>query len=254
MADHRLPVGLAALLGEGVPSRLLAFVPHPDDEAYAFGGLIAALTGAGWQCRIVCASSGERGQRYDGGAAREDALRDAREKELAASCAILGAEPPVFWRLPDGGLAALASQSNRGAAEIDAFRPGVVVTLGADGAYGHPDHVALHRWVVDGWGRASWRCELVLAQFPRALFEPQWELCRGMMGEPPSPRAEDLGVDGPALSLDIGPYSGRKLAAIAAHRTQLPGGDPRALFPAGIVEALLGEEWYGESVVRPSRG
>ena len=44
--------------------------------------------------------------------------------------------------------------------------------------------------------------------------------------------------------LDIRPVRDTKLAAIAAHRTQLPGADPHAIFPPGIVDALLDVERY----------
>jgi len=42
-----------------------------------------------------------------------------------------------------------------------------------------------------------------------------------------------------------------KLASIRAHRSQLPGGDPEALFPPGIVTALLKEEWFADASGRP---
>jgi GDP-4-dehydro-6-deoxy-D-mannose reductase len=46
------------------------------------------------------------------------------------------------------------------------------------------------------------------------------------------------------VSRDISDVRDQKLAAIAAHRTQLPGGDPRAIFPEGIVDSLLDVERY----------
>ena len=45
------------------------------------------------------------------------------------------------------------------------------------------------------------------------------------------------------LRLDVADPE-RKRAAIAAHRSQLVEGDPASLFPPGIVDALLREEWY----------
>jgi mannose-6-phosphate isomerase-like protein (cupin superfamily) len=47
--------------------------------------------------------------------------------------------------------------------------------------------------------------------------------------------------------VDVAAARETKLAAIAAHRTQLPGGDPRALFPAGIVDRLLGAEQFEDA-------
>ena len=86
--------------------RLLAFVPHPDDESYSFGGLIALAARAGWECQVVCCSSGEKGQRHDGGPSEPMAVAAAREAELDASCTALGAMPPAFLHLHDGAFGA----------------------------------------------------------------------------------------------------------------------------------------------------
>ena len=65
-----------------------------------------------------------------------------------------------------------------------------------------------------------------------------------MMGDPPEPPPSAIGSDTFDLAVDIRGVAGPKLAAIAAHRTQLPGGDPHALFPPGIVRELLAEERF----------
>jgi LmbE family N-acetylglucosaminyl deacetylase len=223
---------------------LLAFIPHPDDESYAFGGLLALAARAGWTCHVQCASSGETGQRHDGGVAGREELGETREGELSASCRVLGAEPPTFWRLPDRGLRGTPSQAGRIADAIDSLGAGVVLTLGPDGAYGHPDHVALHRWVVEAHELTGGRPALLFPAFPRGLFLPQYEKCTGMMGDPPDPLPDTIGDDRFDLDLDIWAVQDQKLAAIAAHQTQLPGREPRAIFPAGIVDALLDVERY----------
>ncbi|MFN8507403.1 MAG: PIG-L family deacetylase [Dehalococcoidia bacterium] len=228
--------------------RLLAFIPHPDDEAYSFGGTIALAAKAGWACRVVCASAGEGGERHDGGAPGAAALAEARERELAESCRVLGAEPPVCWRLPDGGFANVADGPARVTREIVDFGPDVVVALGADGAYGHPDHLAVYRWVLEAWqGLREPRPALRFAAFPRGLFLPQYRKCIGMMGDPPQPSASAIGVTRWDEEVDIRAVAATKLAAIAAHRTQLPGGDPRAIFPPGIVDRLLEREGFTDA-------
>lgn len=224
--------------------RILAFIPHPDDESYSFAGSIALATREGARVRVVCASSGEAGERHDGGAPGREALRAAREAELADSCRILGAEPPHFWRLPDGGLREAEGGVERAAAAIAVFEPDVILTLGPDGAYGHPDHLAVYRWVTAAWEAAGRGPRLLEAVFPRGLFLPQYEKCLGMMGDPPDPPAAAIGGGPWDEERDIAAVAGLKLAAIAAHRTQLPGGDPHALFPPGIVAALLSRERF----------
>jgi N-acetyl-1-D-myo-inositol-2-amino-2-deoxy-alpha-D-glucopyranoside deacetylase len=224
---------------------LLAFIPHPDDESYSFGGTIALAARAGWDCFLECASHGERGKRHDGGNTTPEAVAEAREAELRASCRLLGARPPVFWGLPDGELRMHRGEQRRIATAITSLQPALVLTLGPDGAYGHPDHIALHRWVTDAWqSLPATRPPLLYAAFRPGLFLPQYEKCIGMMGDPPSPPPEAIGAIEPHYTVDVRSARETKLASIRAHRSQLPGGDPEALFSPGIVSALLETEWF----------
>ncbi|HEY5477471.1 MAG TPA: PIG-L family deacetylase, partial [Tepidiformaceae bacterium] len=59
--------------------KLLAIIPHPDDEAYSFGGTIALATLAGWKCLVVCCSSGEAGE-LNGGPPNPATLGPLRER------------------------------------------------------------------------------------------------------------------------------------------------------------------------------
>ena len=227
---------------------LLAIIPHPDDEAYSFGGTIALAARAGWRCLVHCASAGEGGKRHDGGPAGAADVGEARVAELAASCAVMGAEPPMVWGLPDGELMGMGSQAGRVAELLDGTRPDLVLALGADGAYGHPDHIAVHRWVLEAWqGIGDRRPPLLFAAFPKGLFLPQYEKCIGMMGDPPEPPPWAIGADAWDYTVPIAAARDTKLAAIGAHGTQLPGGDPEALFPRGIVVALLREEHFTDA-------
>jgi LmbE family N-acetylglucosaminyl deacetylase len=171
-------------------------------------------------------------------------LAAARTRELAAACTVLGARSPVLWGLPDGGLAAYAPGPQRVAALLRHLEPDLVLTLGPDGVYGHPDHIAVYRWVKAAWEAAPGRPPLLLAAFPRGLFLPQYEKCIGMMGDPPDPPREAIGTDSYDYEVKISTVREQKLAAIAAHRTQLPRGNPRALFPKGVVDALLDVERF----------
>lgn len=228
--------------------RLVAFIPHPDDESYSFGGTIALAARAGWDCKVFCASSGERGKRHDGGATDPESVAAAREAELVASCEVLGAKPPAFWHVPDGKLSAVPNGESFVRAAIVAFRPDIVLTLGSDGAYGHPDHTALHRWVLEGWSAGPEpRPALLLPVFPKGLFVPQWEKCRHMLGDPPDPPLSAIGSDDWHYEVPIAGAREQKLASIAAHRSQLPGGDPEAIFPLGIVAELMEVERFEDA-------
>jgi N-acetyl-1-D-myo-inositol-2-amino-2-deoxy-alpha-D-glucopyranoside deacetylase len=226
--------------------RLLALIPHPDDESYSFGGTIALAARAGWECFIECASYGERGKRHDGGSTNSDDVAEARETELGASCAVLGAEPPNFWGLPDGEMRMHRGEHERIKRLFERLRPTLVLTLGADGAYGHPDHTALHRWVAETWASMdeTTRPMLLFSVFPKGLFLPQWEKVGKKLGNPPNPPAEAIGSDDWHYEVPIASVRQQKLASIRAHGSQLPGGEPEAIFPPGIVQELLDEERF----------
>jgi len=227
--------------------RLLAVIPHPDDESYSFAGTIALASATGWACTVHCASFGERGARHDGGPAGRNALADAREAELRESCRVLGASKPQFWGLPDGELALHRGETGRLARLFARLQPDLVLALGADGAYGHPDHIAVHRWLLRAWERtAEPRPALLFAAFPPGLFVPQYAKCvaSGIMGDPLCLSAEAIGTHAAHYEIPIASVQRQKLAAIAAHHSQLPGGDPEALFPPGIVRSLLDVERF----------
>ena len=225
---------------------LLAFIAHPDDESYAFGGTIALAATAGWRCLVHCASFGEGGERHDGGDPDSGMLALARARELEASCELLGARAPEFWGWPDGGLFGRTDGPRRVRSAIRRARPDLVLAPGRDGAYGHPDHLAVHRWVQEAVDSLDDVPPVLFAVFPRGLFVPQYEKCvaAGIMGDPPPFERGEIGIESPDYRVNVSAVRERKLASIGAHLTQLPGGDPEAMFPAGIVEATLDEEWY----------
>lgn len=225
---------------------LLAITAHPDDESYSFGGTIGLAARAGWKCLVISCSSGEQGE-LDGLPSSAAVLGPIRERELARSCSLLGAREPFYWRWRDGGLAELD-----GTDEVRRFmareRPDLLLTLGADGAYGHPDHVAVHRWVADAWAASpDPRPALLFAAFPRGLFLPQYERCIDMMGEPPAPPRSAIGVSPFHYEVPIASIAETKLASISAHVSQLPGGQPDTLFPPDIISSLLDIERFTDA-------
>lgn len=226
--------------------KLLAIIPHPDDESYSFGGTIAIAARAGWDCLVVACSSGEQGD-FDGKPTTAATLGPVREAELVRSCRALGAREPEFWHWPDGALA-----SRDGTEDVrlrfNRERPDLVLTLGADGVYGHPDHIAVHRWVVAAWAALGEpRPALLFAAFPAGLFLPQYAKCLDMLGDPPTPPASAIGGTRVHYEVPVSPVAVTKLAAISAHASQLPGRQPEALFPPGIVASLLEVERFTDA-------
>jgi LmbE family N-acetylglucosaminyl deacetylase len=130
--------------GPGSARRLLGVFAHPDDEVFCAGGTMARAAEAGAEVMIVSATRGEQGQIRDPAAATRRTLGAVREGELCAAAAELGVRRVQVLAYPDGTLQ--RHRSSLGAAIADIMRqfdPDTVVTFGADGGYGHPDHVAI---------------------------------------------------------------------------------------------------------------
>ena len=126
--------------------RLMAILAHPDDESLGFGGTFAKYAAEGVHVALVMATRGERGWTGDPDANPGlAALGQIREAELRAAATALGIVRLTFLDQIDGELANADSGPllARIVTEIRAFRPHVVVTFGPDGAYGHPDHIAI---------------------------------------------------------------------------------------------------------------
>jgi LmbE family N-acetylglucosaminyl deacetylase len=130
--------------GPGSARRLLGVFAHPDDEVFCAGGTMARAAEAGAEVMIVSATRGERGQIRDATAATRRTLGAVREGELGAAAAELGVQRVQVLAYPDGTLQEHRSPLGAAIAGImRQFDPDTVITFGADGGYGHPDHVAI---------------------------------------------------------------------------------------------------------------
>ena len=202
---------------------------HPDDESITTGGTIALLVERGSQVTVVTCTRGELGEvipadlaglEGDGGA-----LATVRAEELARALAALGVVDHRFlgdadarWvereprRYTDSGMrwgdngaepaeslaanALCAADFGEVAADlatvIDAVKPGAVVSYDSHGGYGHPDHVRAHaaaRHAADVMGVPFWTV--------------------------------DTDAESSSLRVDVSAVLDRKIAALAAHRTQI---------------------------------
>ncbi len=250
-----------------------------------------------------------------------------REQELRAACKILGVQQAVCLDYGDGTLADVDPAELQDAVleQFRGFEPDVVITFGDDGAYGHPDHVAISRATSDAFARAltelarppmrlyrshfprsrlllvdrlsSWLIELN-ARFTvghrrgrvrsrrrhddpaghaggrRVLRRDRRRPPGGPVGARDLAGGRDLphplarrpcrvrrpGQQGPVrggseqltaggiggqeftTTIDVADYVDRKVAAIAAHRTQFPI-DP-SMFPMPILQEMFGTEYF----------
>ena len=142
--------------GPSSARRLLGVFAHPDDEVFCAGGTIARVAEAGAEVMIVSATRGEQGQIRDPAAATRRSLGTVRESELRAAAAELGVQRVQVLAYPDGTLPRHRSSLGAEIAGImRQFDPDTVITFGADGGYGHPDHVA-----ISGLTTAAFRAQV----------------------------------------------------------------------------------------------
>jgi LmbE family N-acetylglucosaminyl deacetylase len=130
--------------GPGSARRMMGVFAHPDDEVFCAGGTMARAAEAGAEVMIVSATRGEQGQIRDPAAATRRTLGAVREGELHAAAAELGVQRVQVLDYPDGTLQHHGPSLGMAITDIMwQFDPDTVVTFGADGGYGHPDHIAI---------------------------------------------------------------------------------------------------------------
>jgi LmbE family N-acetylglucosaminyl deacetylase len=128
------------------PPRLLAVLAHPDDESLGIGGTLARYASEGVETFLITATRGERGRYFTNqDRPRDEEVGRVRERELRAAAQELGIRDVSLLGYADGGLDAAPTQEAVGriVSHLRRLRPQVVISFGVDGAYGHPDHIAV---------------------------------------------------------------------------------------------------------------
>src|SRR5215470_9416045 len=135
--------------------RLMAVLAHPDDECLGMGGTLAKYASEGVDVFLLTATRGNSG-RYLG--RRPDdcrhpgpsALAKIREAELRAAATALGVREVSLLGYGDQHLDSANPREvvARIVQHLRRVQPEVVVTFGPDGAYGHPDHVAISQFTT----------------------------------------------------------------------------------------------------------
>ena len=132
------------------PGGLVGVFAHPDDEAFGLAGSLARAVAAGRFVALVCATRGEAGEISDPALATRETLARVREGELRAAAAAVGVRDITFLDYVDGHLPEANPEEAIGriVRQLRRLRPAVLVTFAANGVYGHPDHMAIHRFTL----------------------------------------------------------------------------------------------------------
>src|SRR5262245_58657253 len=139
----------------------MAVLAHPDDESLGNGGVLAKYSAEGVHTSLVTATRGQSGRFLHHRDGPEhpgpERLGIIREAELRAAAEVLGIRDITLLDYMDGGLDRVDPAEIIGqiAAQLRRVRPQVVLTFPPDGAYGHPDHVAICQFTTAATVRAA---------------------------------------------------------------------------------------------------
>jgi N-acetyl-1-D-myo-inositol-2-amino-2-deoxy-alpha-D-glucopyranoside deacetylase len=247
-----------------VERSLLLVHAHPDDESIFTGATMASYAAEGARVTLVTCTLGELGEVIppDLRHLLPDELGQHRVTELDRACAALGVADHRFLggmsRYRDSGMAGLPDNDDPRcfwqasvdeaadalAKVIGEVEPDAIVTYGADGFYGHPDHVQAHRVTVRARELAGAAAPLYAVVMPRSVLERASELPEDSWFI----RAADLSASVPddqvTTEIDATGYLGAKREAMRAHETQVTvDGDYFALSNE-IGQRILGTEYY----------
>jgi LmbE family N-acetylglucosaminyl deacetylase len=247
------------------------FHAHPDDEAIATAGTMAALAEQGHRVVLVTATRGELGEIPEGLLGPGETLVERRGRELDEACRILGVADHSYLDYLDSGMAGEESNHRTGAfaaADVDEAAQAlaailrresadVLVTYDEHGGYGHPDHIQVHRVGVAAAGRASTPILYYatmnrdqVADLVNQLGETDWEPPEGTfdgiegMGEPASRIT---------TAVDVVPWIEQKHRSMRAHASQISEDSFFLSMPDDVFSLVWGREWFIRVRPEPER-
>jgi LmbE family N-acetylglucosaminyl deacetylase/GT2 family glycosyltransferase len=115
---------------------VLCLAPHPDDEVFGCGGLLALLAAQGTQIHTLILSQGEQGA-----LGTTPGLRSQRVQESQQAATILNLPPPEFGEFPDRGLVYAEPLIARITQALEESKPQYLLLPALSEP--HPDHQAL---------------------------------------------------------------------------------------------------------------
>jgi LmbE family N-acetylglucosaminyl deacetylase len=243
---------------------LVAFHAHPDDECISQSGTLAKAAAAGHRTVVVYATGGEVGEVADGFLDPGETLVERRRAEAERSAAVLGVarvewlgyrdsgmmdtadndDPDCFWRADvEAAAAKLAAIVREEGADVLTIYP-------ANGHYGHPDHIQVHR-VGSRAAELAGTPHVLEATISRAHVKAliaEAAAAGRQIGDAPDLEDESVvfGVPDEAITtvVDVGDFLDRKRAAIAAHASQVHDTGLFLAMPPEVFRAAMGTEFY----------
>jgi N-acetyl-1-D-myo-inositol-2-amino-2-deoxy-alpha-D-glucopyranoside deacetylase len=244
---------------------LLLVHAHPDDESIGTGATMARYAAQGARVTLVTCTLGEIGEIIPPGLQHllPDELGEYRVGELAAACEALGVtdhrflggpgryrdsgmmgmeeneDPRCFWRAPVAAAASLLAQV------IEEVRPSVIVTYDANGLYGHPDHIQAHRVAWQARELAAPDARFFATAMPRSVATAATVLPPESWFTPVADATANTVPDSAVTTvIDGSAYLDAKIAAMAAHATQVTVDGSYYALSDNVGRRVLGSEHY----------
>lgn len=242
--------------------KTMCVLAHPDDESLGTGGTLAKYAAQGIETYVVTATRGERGwfgdqSDYPG----PEALGKIREAELLAAAKVLGVRQVSFLDYIDGDLdqADPIEAEAKSVGHLRRVRPQVVITFGPEGAYGHPDHIAISQFSTAavvcaadpnytdssdlGAHRVSKLYYMVATQDEIAAYQSVFgDLVMHVDGmERRAAGCEEWAI---TTRIDTEKYWRTVWQAVSCHQTQLPGYRELENLPEVHHQSLWGRQTY----------
>jgi len=253
-----------------VPFTLVSFHAHPDDEALLTGGTLARAAAEGHRVVLVTATDGEAG--LSDGKRQHPPLRERRRVELGRAAASLGCARWELLEYDDSGWGAATGAGKNGSTPFSGLDPAepaarlaeilreeradVLTVYDAQGGYGHPDHVQVHRVGVLAAELAG-TAVVLEATVDRRRLQRVASVMRWLPGISHLVPPDRFGSAYLARSelthqVDVRRHLAAKRAALAAHASQAAGGaSVRTValllrLPRPVLGLALGREWFRE--------
>jgi LmbE family N-acetylglucosaminyl deacetylase len=238
--------------------KLMAIFPHPDDETLGLGPTLARYASEDVETYLLCATRGERGW-YDseGPDPGLEAVGRIREAELRCAAEHLGLHEVSLLDYVDGDVDQANPEEIIGklVSHIRRIKPQVVVTFGPDGAYGHPDHIALSQFTngalvcavdrnfVDSAAQPPHRVlKFYYMVDSQATVNAANEAFGGIRMEIDGVTRSHVGWDDWQITtrLDNTTYMEKVQKAMLCHKSQIPGYHPIDQWPLEQLAGIFG--------------
>jgi LmbE family N-acetylglucosaminyl deacetylase len=252
---------------------LVSFHAHPDDESIATAGTMAQAKALGHRVVLVVATRGEHGEPVPGVLDDGEPLSVRRTAETYESARLLGVDRVEFLGYVDSGMKGTATSKEpwsfaQTSVEHAAARLALVLreegvdvltTYDDNGAYGHPDHIQVHR--VGARAAELVGLDQVYQQTINrtALLENARAMADALPDGAEVPDFEsqpDFGKPVEAIThrVDVTEFAPLKRASMLAHRSQIGDDHFFLTMPDDVFAAGFGIEWYISESPAPAAG